>query len=438
MKDMEIQAQRNVDASVRKDVEVRKLRSGYTTGTCAAAAAKAAAVFMLTGIRPKEILVHMPEGKSSVWIPTPSEEPELSGFWKVQKDSGDDPDVTNGVWVYAKVSPMDSVKAKQFRDNGSGYWLEQYPSLYLDGGCGIGRVTKPGLSCPVGHYAINPVPREMILAAVAEVCREAGYEEGILVEIAIPAGEALANKTFNPRLGIEGGISVLGTTGIVRPMSEEALVETIRLDIRMKALSGKKLLIMTPGNYGETFLKETLDIALGEAVVCSNFVADAVDMMRDSGIANLLFVGHVGKLIKVASGARNTHSRYGDGRMETMEAMTRRVLSCRPGAESTEAARTDGLQRLYGKIRSANTTEEAIDILKHFRLAQAVMTETASVVKHQIEQWGGDGMKAEVVVFSSAHQVIGMTKEAPTFLRQWKNGQRNQAGILRQEDEKTV
>lgn len=456
MENTAIQTRKNEKEPVRKDAKMGKLRSGYTTGTCAAAAAKAAAVFMLTGKRPKEILVHMPEGKESVWAPLPSEEPELSGFWKVQKDSGDDPDVTNGVWVYAKVSPMDSVREKKFRDSGTGYWLEQYPGLYLDGGRGIGLVTKQGLSCPVGHYAINPVPREMILSAVAEVCREAGYEEGLLVEIAIPAGTVLAEKTFNPRLGIKGGISVLGTTGIVRPMSEEALVETIRLDIRMKAMSGKKLLIMTPGNYGETFLKERLNIELGEAVVCSNFAADAVDMIRECGMKNLLFAGHLGKLIKVAYGARNTHSRYGDGRMETMEAMTRNVLMNKTGVKQPDAkkspepaeaiklpeaensVRADDLQRLCSRIRGANTTEEAVDILKQCHLAQAVMTETAGAVKRQMEQWSGDEIKTEVIVFSSAHQVIGMTRDAPAFLEQWKKGQKNRVETLRQEDEKPV
>lgn len=346
----------------------------------------------------------------------------MDGFWKVRKDSGDDPDVTNGVWVYARVRPASPERIRKWKENGSGYWLEQYPGLYLDGGIGIGMVTKPGLSCPPGHYAINPVPREMILAAVEEVCRAAGYEDGLLVEIAVPAGVRLAEKTFNPRLGIEGGISVLGTTGILRPMSEEALVETIRLDIRMKALEDKRLLIMTPGNYGEAFLKDSLGIALGRAVVCSNFVADAVGMLRDFQVSRLLFVGHIGKLIKVAAGARNTHSRYGDMRMETMEAMTRNVLA---GNGLTGAAAGDGgsgLDReLCSQIRGANTTEEAAGILGQHGMARAVFDETARTVKRQLEQWSEASVEAEVIVFSSAHHVVGMSDNAAAFLEQWKS-----------------
>lgn len=390
----------------------RALRSGYTTGTCAAAAAKGAAVFWLTGRGPGEVSVPMPEGQLSLWYPVPSDEPELPGFWKVQKDSGDDPDVTNGVWVYARVRPVNLEEISLLRAEGRGYWLSDYEQLYLNGGPGIGQVTKMGLSCPVGHYAINPVPREMILAAVAQACREAGYEDGLLVEIAIPAGVRLAEKTFNPRLGIEGGISVLGTTGILRPMSEDALVETIRLDIRMKALAGRTLLIMTPGNYGEAFLREELGVPLGEAVVCSNFAADAVDMVGENGLRRLLFVGHVGKLIKVAAGARNTHSRYGDGRMETMEEMTHRVLRRRQ-------LEGESWQRLCREVRQANTTEEAVQCLKACGLARLVLTETAEAVKHQLEQWGGAGMEAEAIVFSSAHRVAGMTAGAQGFLECW-------------------
>lgn len=404
-------------------MKTQELRSGYTTGTCAAAAAKVAAVFVLTGTKPEEVVISMPGERRSCWNPVMAEEPELAGFWKVQKDSGDDPDVTNGVWVYARVSFMDQAEARQLRESGSGYWLEQYPALYLDGGIGIGRVTKPGLSCPVGHYAINPVPREMILAAVDQVCRAAGYEDGLLVEIAIPAGEALAGKTFNPRLGIEGGISVLGTTGIVRPMSEEALMETIRLDIHMKALDRKQLLIMTPGNYGETFLKETLGVRLGEAVVCSNFVAAAAEMIQESKIPRLLFVGHIGKLIKVASGARNTHSRYGDGRMETMEVMTRRTLQDTGYDQRNEGQAADFKEELCSRIRGANTTEEAAAILNSYGLAQKVLDVTAIAVKGQIEGWTKKKLETEVIVFSSACHVIGMTDKASAFLELWNRGQ---------------
>ncbi len=387
------------------------MRNGYTTGACAAAAAKAAAVFALTGEAQEKITLDLPDGTTACWTPVQETEGELSGCWKVQKDSGDDPDVTNGIWVYASVREISANGLKEQKTSGKGYWLENHPRLYLNGGWGIGLVTKPGLSCQEGHYAINPVPREMILSAVDAVCQRAGYEDGLMVEIAIPEGAALAEKTFNPRLGIEGGISVLGTTGILRPMSEEALVETIRLDIHMKALENHGLLIMTPGNYGERFLKENLGVALGEAVVCSNFVADALYMVRDLGVGRLLFVGHMGKLVKVAAGAPNTHSRYGDGRMETMEAMTRKALAGKPW---------DRDPLLCERIRSANTTEEAAKILKDNGLAQRVFDETACAVKWQMEQWSGPCVQTEVIVFSSVHHVVGMTEHAMEFLNRWR------------------
>ncbi len=387
-------------------MEIQKLRNGYTTGACAAAAAKAAAVFMLTGEMPEQVRLRLPDGELPSWNPVPAAEPELRGFWKVIKDAGDDPDVTNGISIYARVTEISPEAAREAGRGGSGYWLEAYPNLYLDGGCGIGKVTKPGLSCPVGHYAINPAPRRMILSAVHEVCRQTGYEGGLLVGIAIPEGTALAEKTFNPRLGITGGISVLGTSGIVRPMSEEALLETIRLDIRMKTAEGKELLIMSPGNYGERFLADTLGISMGNAVICSNFVMAAVRMAVEAGNRRLLFAGHVGKLVKVAAGMPDTHSRYGDRRMETMEAVTRRVW----GKED----------RLCRQILEANTTEEAVEILKAYHLAEAVLTEIACMVKRQLEQWAKNRLEAEAIVFSSVHRAAGMTAQAQAFAERWK------------------
>ncbi|MDO5406956.1 MAG: cobalt-precorrin-5B (C(1))-methyltransferase CbiD [Eubacteriales bacterium] len=326
-------------------MERRELRSGYTTGTCAAAAAKAAAAFLLTGRCPESVDVALPCGKTvemrvsaggsagqpersanqaggSAGQPEKSAErgkvPDAGRTARVQKDAGDDPDVTHGTWICGSVSKISQDCLEEWKKSGAGYWLEEYPGLYLTGGAGIGMVTKPGLSCPVGHYAINPVPRKMILSAVEEACRKAAYEGCLCVRISIPEGERLAAKTFNPRLGIEGGISVLGTTGMVKPMSEEALTATIQLDIHMKAVSGQRTLLMAPGNYGEAFLQEQMGVTLGSAVLCSNFVREAAMMAAEEEIPNLLFVSHMGKLVKVSAGMENTHSRYGDGRMDQM------------------------------------------------------------------------------------------------------------------------
>ena len=334
----------------------------------------------------------------------PEQETESPAFcYFVQKDSGDDPDVTNGTKVFARVRQADKSEFETLCRTGAGYYLEEYPKLYLNGGQGIGMVTKPGLSCPVGHYAINPVPRSMILGAVADVVQTAAFEEYLIVTIWIPEGEQLALQTFNPKLGIQGGISVLGTTGIVKPMSEEALLETIRLEIHMKAVNGAKVLLMAPGNYGEEFLKKELGVPMGSAVLCSNFVKEAVLMAEMEGFRKLLFVGHIGKLIKVSAGVENTHSRYGDGRMEQMAVLTKEL----------------GHPKLQEQIRVCNTTDDALALLKEQDLAKPLLDRTALCVKHWMEIWSGGQIAVEAVTFSTAHQLLGATENWQKAFDAW-------------------
>lgn len=374
------------------------LRSGFTTGTCAAAAAKAAAVFVLTGRRTEQVTIHTPQGILAELAVETVIGGEFKGYCRVRKDAGDDPDVTNGSWIYGAVSVITPERWQELLQSGQGYADDDYPGLYLTGGPGIGIVTKPGLSCPAGRYAINPVPRKMILAAVAEV----GQGESLEIRIAIPEGIHLAGKTFNPRLGIVGGISVLGTSGIVEPMSEHALLETIRLDIRMKVLAGNGRVILTPGNYGETFLKETMGIPLGEAVKCSNFIADALGFLVAEGAREVLLAGHIGKLVKVTGGARNTHSRYGDRRMELLAAIV--------GEYQPE---------LTAVVRQANTTEEVMGLLVEHGLAIQVLDQVAELVKKLAECWlleampsanDADIIQVEVVTFSSIYGILGKTR----------------------------
>ncbi len=390
-----------------EQVTEKRLRNGYTTGTCAAAAAKAAAAFFAQATRQKTFTyseLTLPGG-GSFRIPVIPFLKEGEPFcFGVQKDSGDDPDVTNQTLILASVKPVSRKILEMLKSTGSGYFLEEFPDLYLNGGLGIGMVTKPGLSCPVGHYAINPVPRSMILGAVDEVMRQTPYEECLLIEISIPDGERLASQTFNPKLGIQGGISVLGTTGIVKPMSEEALLETIRLEIHMKAVNGAKVLLMAPGNYGEEFLKKTLGVPVGNAVLCSNFAKAAVLMAQKEGFQSVLFVGHIGKLIKVSAGRENTHSKYGDGRMEQM-------------AQLTEAL---GYQKLKQQILSCNTTDDALELLKQHGIAGKLLDLTAEYVKRQLEQWSDGKICAEVVTFSTAHQMFGTTTDWKRLFETWK------------------
>ena len=399
-------------------VSGKQLRDGFTTGTCAAAAAKAAAVILCRGLAAEPVAeLTIPAG-ISVKIPAVlvSEEPGCVCV-QVCKDAGDDPDITNGTWIRASVCRIDEQRWQHLHREGCGYWLEDYPECYLTGGYGVGIATKAGLSCPVGSYAINPVPRKMILAAVWEVlCSDRGRGFGaagisgrdipyIEIRISVPAGVELAEKTFNPKLGIIGGISIIGTTGVVKPMSEDALRDTIRLELHMKAVQKSPVVFLTPGNYGRSFLKERLDIPLEEAVTCSNYVADAVRMAAAEGITRLLFAGHIGKLIKVSGGVPNTHSQYGDRRMELLGRITEHYD-----------------KELALAVREANTTEEAVRILMEKQLAEAVLTDAAGLAGRYLENWGDGKLRAEVVTFSSAYGILGMTREAVPWIMEWKRG----------------
>lgn len=270
------------------------MRCGYTTGSCATAASKAAATMLLTGERVETVRIDTPKGIVLDLEPLDVEMTPDYVSAQSAKDSGDDPDDTNGVLVYARAEKTD----------GSG--------IELEGGVGVGRVTKPGLACAVGGPAINPTPRRMITQEVGKAMEAAGYNGGMKLTISIPAGVEIAKKTFNPRLGIIGGLSVLGTSGIVEPMSEKALIETMYVEIRAQKARGNKNLLVFFGNYGEDFTRDEMKLDLEGHVTCSNFVGELLDYAVYCGFETLLLIGHSGKLVKVAQGVMNTHSKYAD------------------------------------------------------------------------------------------------------------------------------
>ena len=291
----------------------KRLRFGYTTGSCAAAAAQAAAKLLFSGEIPAAVRLATPKGLVLFLEPVEAAREENGAQCAIRKDAGDDPDVTDGLLIFARVQKCSRETAvsclKKYgweKDAG-----EREAVIALEGGAGIGTVTLPGLEQPVGAPAINRVPRKMIRKEVQSVCREAGYTEGILVTVSAPGGETLAEKTFNPRLGIVGGISILGTSGIVEPMSERALVATIEAEMRQKA-ADREYLLVTPGNYGTDYLKGNFPFAPEEAVKCSNYVGQTIDLAVNLGLKGILFVAHIGKFVKVAGGIMNTHSREAD------------------------------------------------------------------------------------------------------------------------------
>ena len=362
----------------------KKLRLGYTTGSCAAAAAKAAAFMLLTGRRMERVTLLTPKG---IRLELPVREitmgPEAVSC-AIEKDSGDDPDVTRGALIFAEVS----------RSEGDG--------VVIDGGVGVGRATKPGLDQPVGAAAINSVPRQMIREAVEEVCALTDSREGLRVVISVPEGEALARKTFNPRLGIVGGISILGTTGIVEPMSEQALVETIRVELRQRRESGAEYVLLTPGNYGSDFIRDGLGIDPAIAVQTSNFIGDALEICRELGFRGAVLVGHIGKLVKLAGGMFNTHSKYGDCRME--------IIAAHAAAAGLAAERA-------GEILQCVSCDDALRILREADLCGQTMDRLMERIAFHLQAKAGEDMEVGAITFSKVYGELGRTANGEVLLK---------------------
>ena len=465
----------------------KRLQMGYTTGTCAAAAAKAAAILLLTrralkttftqpGVTPgqTEPSRRAPEAAFSqpaaspgqteltrrapetVSIMTPKGillnleilEPALDGetaSCAIRKYSGDDPDVTDGILIYASAR------------------LRREPGVVVNGGIGIGRVTKPGLKQPVGAAAINPVPLDMIRCAAREVLEEFGETSGLDILIYAPEGTEIAKKTFNPRLGIEGGISILGTSGIVEPMSEAALLESIELELRQKYALGCRRLILTPGNIGADFLKSLcpsaenalvkrsddsadspdmdagagflknpcpsaenalvkcsdddadtpgmaagvnfLKIVENALVKCSNYIGDTLDMAANVGFPEVLLVGHIGKLVKLSGGILNTHSRVADGRAELMAACALRA-GC-----SGDTAR---------EILGCLTTDEMLRVLKEENLLENTMEVLGERIDFYLKNRAAGRLTAAAIVFAEPFGILCATGPAAAWLEEWK------------------
>ena len=376
-------------------MEKYELKSGFTTGTCAAVAAKAATAMLLTG----KILEHMnlvtPKGTEADLPLFHVVRKQNQASCGVIKDAGDDPDVTHQAYVFASVEYFEDME--QTSDPSYCFRGEEgnESPIYITAGEGIGWVTRPGLSCPVGYPAINPVPRKMIFEEVWKIRQESGYDGALKIRIWMPEGEKLAEKTFNSKLGIQGGLSILGTTGIVKPMSEDALIATIKLELHMKAVSGLKHVILTPGNYGEAFIKESLHLSLEDGVTVSNYIKTSCSMAGKEGFDQILFVGHIGKLIKVAGGVENTHSKYGDRRMEIL----------------WDCAASYIEEKEKERIFKANTMDEAVQILLELERLEPVMADVVLRIQSYVRSWTGN-IPVEVVTFSKVFGILGMTPGA--------------------------
>ncbi len=355
----------------------KNLRYGYTTGSCATAAAKGAVTMLLSGQTCSEVAIDTPKG----WVLTLKlHDCQLTDTWArcaVQKDAGNDPDVTDGLYIYAEAK------------------LTDQKGLRLTAGEGVGTVTLKGLSVPPGEPAINPTPKKMIESEVAKVLAEYCCDKGVALEFSIPGGARIAKRTFNPKLGVVGGLSIIGTTGIVEPMSEQALRDTMAVELSVLEAKGYRDIIFVPGNYGKDFA-QSIGLDTDRLVKISNFVGFMFEKSEKMAFDRILFIGHLGKMIKVAGGIFHTHSAVADGRLEIMAA---------------HAALLGADQKCIKAVMAATTTDDAMAAIDAAGLT-GFYDHIAQRVKNKCEEKVFHHKQVEVILFSNAAGYLGESKGA--------------------------
>ena len=366
------------------------LRCGYTTGTCAALGAAGAARLLLTGHAPDTVALRTPKGILVEVAPLFCRQDGTAARCAIRKDGGDDVDVTTGLPVIASVTLEPAV-----------------PGVRICGGEGVGRVTKPGLDQPVGEAAINHVPRQMIANALQREAEAAGYAGGFSVTISIEGGAEAAKRTFNPHMGVEGGLSVLGTSGIVEPMSQQAILDTIQLEMDQAALrpASPRRLVLAPGNYGLDYLAAALpDFERFPVVKTSNFIGDTLDMAAAARFEEVLLVGHIGKLVKLAAGVMNTHSHTADGRAEVFCA---------------HAAVCGASRQTCAALMDAATTDACLDRLDAAGLRGPVLESILAAIQLHLDRRAAGAFRVGAVLFSNQHGPLGETQTAKELMTQW-------------------
>lgn len=353
---------------------MKKLREGFSTGSCMTGGAAAAALWLTTGTCPEVVEVETPIGRTLYLDVIPKEK----GVCGIVKDAGDDPDVTNGSEVITKVE-----------------LLPEDGTITFVGGDGIGTVTEEGLKLPVGEPAINPVPRQMTERALRKIIGD----RGAVVTVSIPGGEELVKKTFNPRLGVLGGLSVLGTTGIVRPMSEEAMKDSLLVELDMYARQGHHAILFVLGTTGENALKAQY----GEfrcILQVSNYIGFMIEEAVERGFTDILIGGFVGKLVKVASGTMNTHSHVADGRLETI---------------CTHAALHGASRDVIGRIYSCVTTKAAMKIVEEEGLTD-IWKDMAERASAHCRKTAHGMARVGVVFLDAENRVLAESANVPEVL----------------------
>ena len=372
-------------------IDGKKYRRGYTTGSCATAASKAATYMLLTKKEIKTINIDTPKG-----IPLTLDVQNISlnndyVECSIKKDGGDDIDATHTMDIYAKAEIID-------RENGE--------DIIVCGGYGIGVVTKKGLSVEVGKSAINPTPMKMINYEIRKVIGEdisatLGEGKSLKITISAPKGEEIAKKTFNPRLGIIGGISIIGTTGIVEPMSDEGWKKSLSIELKMKKEQGLDKIILVPGNHGEQFIREKLNLDMKYVVRTSNFIGYMLKEAQRMGYKKILMAGHIGKFIKLSAGIFNTHSKVADARSEIL--ISNLALMKAP-------------YDLLEKINECLTAEEAVEVINENNYIE-FYDKVSNKCRYKVKQYlGDDDTEVEVIMFSMDKTLLGKSDNTDSLV----------------------
>ncbi|WP_427338811.1 cobalt-precorrin-5B (C(1))-methyltransferase CbiD [Caloranaerobacter sp. DY30410] len=362
----------------------KKMRYGYTTGSCAAAASKAATLMALRGEIVSEIEIDTPKGwKLNLEIINPEVLDNSSAICYVKKDGGDDPDITNGILIGAKVK------------------ITNTSEIIIKGGQGVGIVTKPGLYVPVGSPAINPVPLKMIKNEIKKILPK---NKGVEVTIIVPEGEKIARKTFNPKLGILNGISILGTSGIVEPMSDEAFKESLALEFKILKQKGIDKVVLVPGNYGEEKALKNFGIEKKYIIKISNFIGFMLNKCVELNVKKVLLIGHIGKLVKVSAGIFNTHSKIADARNEIIGANLALL-----GAPS----------EVIKEIFDCITTEAAIKVIERYGY-QSIYEVLCKKAEERCINYSYGELEVGVIMFSMEKGILYIGDNAKKILEEFR------------------
>lgn len=370
-------------------VDGKKYRRGYTSGSCACGATKAALIMLLEKRNINEVRIGTPKG---IDLDLKIDNISRGKDWvqcSVKKDGGDDIDATHGMDIFARLELVQADQVPDFRsDLDSDY-------LFITSGQGIGRVTKKGLDIRPGRPAINRVPLKMILKEVQETLDEAGLDiydylggRKILVTIFAPQGQEIAKRTFNSNLGIEGGISIIGTTGIVDPMSDEGWKKALSAELAIKRAEGRETIILVPGNIGRDIMTKSYGADLDGIVKMSNFIGYMLMETKRLGFKRVIVGGHIGKLIKLSGGITNSHSRVADARREIMVA---------------NLALLGAPLELLKEVDACLSTDAMVDIIRkagYSQVFKVLADKAASKAKVYMRLGQDDHMDIEVYLFS--------------------------------------